>query len=90
MATPKSTLKIKGAQASKPIEKWPFGRKNYIWFGISLVVMIIGYILLSQGSTTMAPLFLVIAYCVLVPIAILIKDRPKTKDTAEIPAGPPA
>jgi hypothetical protein len=81
MAAPKSSPKSKATPASKPIEKWPFGRKNYIWFGISLVVMILGYVLLSQGSTSWAPLFLVIAYCVLVPIAILIKDSPRSEPT---------
>ena len=81
MAAPKSSPKLKSAQAPKPVEKWPFGRKNYMWFGISMVVMVLGYILLSQGSDTWAPLFLVIAYCVLVPIAILVKDRPKSDAT---------
>lgn len=78
MAVPKSSPKLKSAQMPKPIEKWPFGRKNYIWFGISLAAMILGYVLLSQGSDTLAPLVLVIAYCVLVPISILVKDRPKS------------
>jgi hypothetical protein len=54
---------------------WPFGRKNYIWFGAALGVMIIGYILLGTGDITLAPLLLVIAYCVLVPVAILVKGR---------------
>lgn len=87
MAVPKSNPRAKAATTAKPIEKWPFGRKNYIWFGVSLAVMIIGYILLSQGSTTWAPLFLVIAYCVLVPIAILVKDVPKS-DSSLPPAEP--
>ncbi len=78
MAIPKGNPRAKVTVTAKPIEKWPFGRKNYIWFGASLVTMIIGYVLLSQGSTTWAPLFLVIAYCVLVPIAILVKDVPKS------------
>jgi hypothetical protein len=87
MAVPKSNPKARPAPAAKPIEKWPFGRKNYIWFGISLVTMIVGYVLLSQGSTTWAPLFLVIAYCVLVPIAILVKDVPKS-DSSLPPSEP--
>jgi len=85
MAVPKNNPKAKAVTTVKAIEKWPFGRKNYIWFGASLVTMIIGYVLLSQGSTTWAPLFLVIAYCVLVPVAILVKDRPKT-DSSTAPS----
>jgi hypothetical protein len=55
---------------------WPFGKKNYIWFGVALAVMIVGFVLLGSGDITMAPLLLVIAYCVLVPIAILVKGQP--------------
>ncbi len=61
--------------------KWPFGPKNYIAFAISLVVIIIGYILLGMGDITAAPILLVLGYCVLIPVAILIKDR---KDNTEV------
>ncbi|MBI5266338.1 MAG: hypothetical protein HY851_03810 [candidate division Zixibacteria bacterium] len=61
---------------------WPFGKKNYIWFGVALGVMIIGYILLGTGDITLAPLLLVIAYCVLIPVAILVKGRPDTAPSA--------
>lgn len=56
--------------------EWPFGKKNYIVFAVAMAVIAIGYILLSQDDITMAPLLLVIGYCVLIPIAILIKGRP--------------
>lgn len=65
---------------------WPFGKKNYIWFGVALAVMIIGYILLGTGDITMAPLLLVIAYCVLIPVAILVKGRPDEKSSNDQPA----
>ncbi|MFZ1684781.1 MAG: hypothetical protein WAU88_11745 [Candidatus Zixiibacteriota bacterium] len=74
---PKVKLATKGASISAP-EKWPFGKKNYYWFGAALVTMIIGFVLLGTGSITLAPLLLVIAYCVLVPVAILVKDEPKS------------
>ncbi len=54
--------------------QWPFGKKNYIVFAIAMVVIILGYVSLGQGSITLAPLLLVIGYCVLVPIALLVKD----------------
>jgi len=56
---------------------WPFGRRNYLIFGIGLAVIIIGYIALASGSITLAPLLLVIGYCVLIPISIMIKDKKK-------------
>jgi uncharacterized membrane protein HdeD (DUF308 family) len=47
--------------------------KNWILLGVGIITIIAGYILLSRGSITMAPILLVAGYCVLVPIAILIK-----------------
>ena len=79
MPAPKPKPKVARSQASSAPEKWPFGKKNYMWFGIALVVMIIGYVALGQGSITLAPFLLVIAYCVLVPVAILVKDEPKSE-----------
>jgi hypothetical protein len=89
MATVRPNPKSKSSQGAKPLEKWPFGKKNYIWFGISLLTMVIGYVALGQGSTTLAPFLLVVAYCVLVPVAILIKDKPKDDPTA-IPTDQPS
>lgn len=45
-------------------------------FGVALAVIIVGFISLAQGSITLAPLLLVVGYCVLMPIAILIRDHP--------------
>ena len=56
---------------------WPFGTKNYLVFAAALVVIIIGYITLGNGSMTLAPVLLVLGYCVLIPIAIMIKDKPE-------------
>ena len=32
--------------------KWPFGKRNYLVFALALVVIIIGYVTLGQGSIT--------------------------------------
>ncbi len=53
---------------------WPFGTRNYIVMAIALIVITIGYVTLGEGSITLAPLLLVIGYCVLIPAALLIKD----------------
>ncbi len=78
MPAPKPKPKAAKAHSGPAPENWPFGKKNYIWFGIAMVVMIIGYIALGTGSITLAPFLLVLAYCVLVPVAILVKDEPKS------------
>jgi hypothetical protein len=78
----------------KPVEvqrtiRWPFGKKNYILFGVAIAVAIIGYIALGRGSMTLAPILLVLAYCVLMPLSIIIKDHPEdsVSETDEEPAG---
>jgi hypothetical protein len=51
----------------------PFGRKNQILFGIGFATILLGYYLLSKNSITVAPLLLVMGYCVLIPLAIMAK-----------------
>ncbi len=75
-------IKKRGGTAK---EKLPFSSTNYLLFGIGLLVIIIGYILLSIGpwnsfySLTAAPIFLVIGYCVIIPIAILYHKKKNTQ-----------
>ena len=45
-------------------------RALIIW-GVTLLVLIAGYADLARGGETIAPILLVIGYCVLVPVAIL-------------------
>lgn len=63
--------------------EWPFGTINYVFFGLGLLVIILGYISLSAGSITLAPILLVLGYCVIIPISILIRDRKKRKASEE-------
>jgi hypothetical protein len=50
-----------------------FTKKNYIGFALGIVTIILGFISLSQGSITLAPILLVMGYCVIIPVAILLK-----------------
>jgi hypothetical protein len=49
------------------------GFKNYLLFGIALVAIGLGFFSLASGSITLAPILLVLGYCVLVPLAILLR-----------------
>ena len=49
-----------------------FGPKNYIVLGAALASLALGYWLLSQGSTTLAPVLLVLGYCVLFPVGLAL------------------
>jgi hypothetical protein len=42
-----------------------------IWWGIAAVVLFAGYADLVRGGETLAPILLVLGYCVLIPTAIL-------------------
>ncbi len=47
-------------------------RKYRKWIlGAGLVSIVIGYILLGQGSISAAPALLVLGYCILVPVALI-------------------
>jgi hypothetical protein len=46
-------------------------RRRALWWALALVVIILGFADLARGGESVAPVLLVIGYCVLVPIAIL-------------------
>ena len=43
------------------------------WWGAASVALVLGYADLARGGETVAPILLVLGYCVLVPRAILAK-----------------
>ena len=42
-----------------------------MWWAIAAATLLLGYIDLIRGGVTIAPILLVLGYCVLVPLAIL-------------------
>ncbi|PKK82272.1 MAG: hypothetical protein CVT49_14460 [candidate division Zixibacteria bacterium HGW-Zixibacteria-1] len=55
--------------------EWPFGPKNYLIFAIGILVIVVGYISLWAGSITLAPILLVLGYCVLIPVSIIVNGK---------------
>ena len=47
-------------------------RRNIALFGGGLSAVALGYLLLSQGSITLAPILLVAGYCILIPLAFIL------------------
>ena len=45
--------------------------RGFLWWGIALGAILIGFGDLARGGETIAPILLAIGYCVLVPMAIL-------------------
>jgi len=63
--------------------RWPFGPRNYMVFALAIVIIIIGYISLGQGSITLAPVLLVLGYCVLIPVSLIIKSHPRASGSSD-------
>jgi len=58
---------------------------NYIVIGVGILFIIIGYVFLSENSvdgfmpTVVAPILLVLGYCVIIPLGILMNFNKKDK-----------
>jgi hypothetical protein len=46
-------------------------RRSWLYWAIATIVLLAGFADLARGGETLAPILLVIGYCVLVPLAIL-------------------
>jgi hypothetical protein len=49
----------------------PSRSRPLLWWGLAVVALAAGYADLARGGDTIAPILLVVGYCVLVPLAIL-------------------
>lgn len=64
---------------------------NYIYLGIGLVVIIIGYLLMAQGpwdnplSLSASPIVLLFAYLVVIPFAILYSKKKEKTEQEDVP-----
>ena len=62
-------------------EKWSFSSKNYLIFGVGLIVIILGYFIMVMGtvnsfqSLTLAPIMLFLGYVVVIPTALIYRDK---------------
>lgn len=63
--------------------------KNYIIIGIGIAAIILGYVFMSENSvegflpTTVAPILLILGYCVIVPAGILYNDKTEVEGTIQ-------
>lgn len=83
----KQVVRGRGAKSFSPTWQIPFTRQNFIYFAIGLAVIVAGFLLMTTGiasdpskshltydnplAIAVAPIVLVIGYCVIVPLAIL-------------------
>ena len=63
------------------VQGFTFGKRNLLLLSIGLFSIVIGFILMAQEpvdgflSRTLAPIILVIAYLVIIPISIIAKNK---------------
>jgi len=81
---------VKRNKASKRIMGGdiPYGRRNYQLFFGGLAFIIIGYVLMwnsevySQQALTVSVLLLAVGYLILIPLAIILKEKKKSQSEA--------
>lgn len=76
MAVGRSAVRTKGSR--KPPEAdlgFTWGPLNSTLLALGILVLVAGYMALSRGSTTLAPVLLVGGYCGLIPASLLLRGR---------------
>ncbi|MCX7877824.1 MAG: hypothetical protein N2510_04185 [Ignavibacteria bacterium] len=87
--------KLKNRKTSSKIKKqdftFPLERENFIVIGIGILIIIIGYVFMSENSvdgflpTVVAPILLTLGYCVIIPYGILKNfSKPKPDISEEV------
>ena len=70
---------------TRKVQDFAFGKRNINILAAGIVLLVIGYILMAQPpvdgflSRTLAPIVLVIAYLIIIPISLMIREK-KIKD----------
>jgi len=71
------------------VAELPFTKSNYQILGGGLLCIVLGYIALAQEPwngtmpLVVAPILLVLGYCILIPIGILFRKRARIEGTVQ-------
>ena len=63
------------------VQSFTFGKRNLLLLTIGIVTIVVGFVLMAQEpvdgilSRTLAPIILVIAYLIIIPISIIAKNK---------------
>jgi hypothetical protein len=85
--------KVRVGGKSRKEGPFPFGRENYLILLAGVAVIILGYLALSGDTVegfmplTLAPILLVIGYCVIIPVGIMYRRKDKQAGNTESSAG---
>jgi len=73
--------KSKTAKKGKVDNIFPLEKPNFIILGIGLLTIVLGYVALSGNTVegfsqlTLAPILLVVGYCVIIPFGIMYRKK---------------
>jgi uncharacterized membrane protein len=73
MARKEKKKKEKPTKKEATVTSVNLSKKNMLFFGIGLILVIIGFIMLAGGDILLAPILLVVGYLVFFPLGILLK-----------------
>ncbi len=82
------TAKVAAKRKATPATL-PFSKQNYQILGVGLLTIILGYFALSQQPwdgtmpLVVAPILLVLGYCVIIPFGILYRPKKETANVIE-------
>lgn len=91
----KPVRKREGRKKSPHEERLPLKRENFLVIGAGLLVIIAGYVAMLEGSEegflplVLAPILLVLGYCVIIPIGIFMRKPFFHREAAKAPTGSP-
>lgn len=74
-------MKEKKQEKTAFISNLTLSKTNYILFGIGILLIVLGYIIMGTGETysfqslSVAPIILLIGYLVVIPASILYKKK---------------
>jgi DUF3098 family protein len=81
--------KGKQLKKGKPDTTFPLERENFMILGVGLLCIVLGYVALSGNvvegfrQLTLAPILLLLGYCVIIPVGIMYRKKPKTDSQAK-------
>lgn len=64
--------------SDKEKKRLNLGKTNFAILILALILLVLGYIIMTQNEITVSPIILAIAYAIIIPFGLLYK--PKNKD----------
>jgi len=76
MAVRKAGSRARGPRKTEETDLgFNWGPLNSLLMGLGVAVLVAGYVALSKGDITLAPVLLVAGYCGLIPASLLLRGR---------------